>query len=71
MNISDFNLSTELLLLILPLIVIQYGLAIYCAVKIFREGVQNLNKWIWLVICFGISMIGSITFLIVGRKRES
>ena len=71
MNISDFTLSTELLLLILPLIVIQYGLAIYCAVKIFREGVQNLNKWAWLAICFFISMIGSIAFLIVGRKRES
>lgn len=71
MNGTDFTLSTELLLLILPLAAIQYGLAIYCAVKIFREGVQNLNKWAWLAICFCISMIGSIAFLIVGRKKES
>lgn len=63
-------LTTELILMLLPLLAIQLGLAIYCIVKIFKEGVQNLNKWAWLAICIFFNLIGPITFLIVGRKRE-
>ena len=67
----DFELTPEILLMILPLVAIQLGLAIYCAVKIFREGVQNLNKWAWLAICFFFNLIGPIAFLIIGRKKEA
>jgi hypothetical protein len=53
------------------LVAIQLGLAIYCAVKIFREGVQNLNKWAWLAICFLVNLIGPVSFLIIGRKKDA
>ena len=67
---NGFTLTTDLLLMLLPLVAIQIGLAVYCAVKIFREGVQNLNKWIWLVICLFVNLLGPIAFLLVGRKKE-
>jgi hypothetical protein len=69
-SINDL-LTTELILMLLPLVAIQYGLAIYCAVKIVREGVQNLNKWAWLAICFLVNLIGPIAFLIIGRKKDA
>jgi hypothetical protein len=62
--------TRELILMLLPVIVLQLGLAVYCAVKILTEGVQNLNRWVWLLICLFINLIGPITFLLVGRKRD-
>ena len=67
---NGFALTTETVLLLLPLIAIQVGLVIYCAVKIFREGVENLNKWAWLAICLFVNLLGPVIFLIVGRKKE-
>lgn len=67
---NGFSLTTDLMLMLLPLVALQIGLAIYCAVKIFKEGVQNLNKWVWLVICLFVNLLGPIIFLILGRKKE-
>jgi hypothetical protein len=66
---NGFVLTKELILMLLPLVAIQLGLAIYCALKIFREGVQNLNKWLWLVICVFVNLLGPMLFLIIGRKK--
>lgn len=68
---NDFVLTTDFILMLLPIAAIQLGLFVYSAVKIFKEGVQNLNKWAWFFICLLGSLLGSIIFLIVGRKRES
>ncbi len=65
-----FGLTRELFLMLLPLFAIQVGLAIYCAVKIFSEGVENWNKWGWLTVCLFLNLIGPIIFLLVGRKKE-
>ncbi|OPZ88830.1 MAG: Negative regulatory protein YxlE [Firmicutes bacterium ADurb.Bin419] len=63
------NMSTiEVLKLLAPLIIFQFGLLIYCAVDIIRKGVRNLNKPLWIAILV-INLIGPITYLIVGRKR--
>lgn len=66
---NGFEITKEFILMLLPLIAIQLGLAIYCIVKIFKEGVQNLNKWLWLVICVFGSLLGPMLFLIIGRKK--
>ena len=60
----------ELIKLFLPLIIIQYGLAAFCIVKIVKEGVANLNKWAWILIVLLINLIGSILFLSVGRRKD-
>lgn len=66
---NGLNITTDTLLMLLPLVVLQLGLALYCIVKIAREGVANLNKPLWILISIFFSMIGPITFLIVGRKK--
>lgn len=68
---NSIELTTQQILMLLPLIAVQLGLGIFCAVKIFREGVANLNKGLWLVICLFVNLIGPITFLMIGRKRDA
>lgn len=67
---NGFVLTTDIIVMLLPLVVMQIGLAAYCTVIIIQEGVQNLNKWAWLSICLFVSLLGPVTFLIVGRKKE-
>lgn len=68
-TMGEFILTRDIVLMLLPLVSIQLGLAVYCAIKIFKEGVQNLNKWAWLAICLFINLLGPIIFLIIGRKQ--
>lgn len=67
---TDFVFTSDIILLLLPVILLQLGLAAYCAVRIYREGVQNLNRWAWLLICLFIQLIGPLCFLIIGRRKE-
>lgn len=58
------------LLLIMPLLLIQVSLAIYVILSIEKYGVKTLNKiaWLWIGLVGGI--IGSILFLIYGKRRD-
>ena len=67
---NEFALTKDILLILSPLVLLQFSLAVYCGIKIFKEGVQNLNKWAWLFICVVIHVIGPVLFLLVGRKKE-
>ncbi|MDP4180601.1 MAG: PLDc N-terminal domain-containing protein [Bacillota bacterium] len=60
--------NADLIKLMIPFIAIQAGLIIYCIVNILRRGTQNLNKPIWIIIS-ATGTIGSLLFLIFGRKR--
>lgn len=67
---NEFVLTKDVLLILSPLILLQHSLVIYCGIKIFREGVQNLNKWAWFLICLFVNVIGPVLFLLMGRKKE-
>lgn len=63
-------LSTEILLMIIPLVILQLSLAIYCIFKIRREGVGNLSPLAWILIVLFLNMIGPIAYLLVGRPNH-
>lgn len=65
------NEYKEILLIASPIIFIHLIMFAYCAVQIKKDGVANLNKPIWLAICFFFQIIGPIAFIIVGRNGES
>lgn len=67
-NIDIFD--KEMLVIILPFIIVQYGFAIYCIVDILRKGVENLNKWIWILICIFSGIVGPILYLSIGKRKE-
>ncbi|MGI6701168.1 MAG: PLD nuclease N-terminal domain-containing protein [Christensenellales bacterium] len=67
---NGYAITKEMLLILSPLILLQLSLAVYCGVKIFKEGVQTMSKGVWLFICLLVSVIGPVIFLLVGRRKE-
>ncbi len=67
---NEFVLTKETLLILSPLVFLQVSLAVYCGIKIFGEGVQNLSRWAWFFICLFVGAIGPVLFLLIGRKKE-
>lgn len=67
---NELALVKDILVILVPLILLQLGLVVYCGVRIFKEGVQNLNEWAWFLICLFVNVIGPVLFLLVGRKKE-
>lgn len=60
----------NILMMLMPLLILQFGLMIFCIVKILKEGVANLNKGIWILIVIFANLLGPIMFLLVGRRRD-
>jgi hypothetical protein len=61
----------DMLPILLPIIILQCALAIYCIIDIVRKGVRNLNVAAWILIVVFINLIGSIVYLLIGRKGDS
>ncbi|MDY0075346.1 MAG: hypothetical protein WC992_05515 [Acholeplasmataceae bacterium] len=59
-----------LILLILPLLLIQVSLAVYSILSIQNKGVRSLTKPLWLAISLLGGIIGSICFIIYGKKGD-
>lgn len=59
------------IMILLPILILQLGLMIFCIVKILRDGVENLSKPAWMVIVILCNLLGAVLFLIVGRKRDA
>ncbi len=63
------NENMDLLLILSPILVIQLMMFAYCAYLITKEGVSNLNKPLWLGICFFFQIIGPIIYIVIGRNE--
>ncbi len=67
---STFDFMS-ILPLLLPLVLVQLGLAIYCLVDLFhREKVRGLPKWAWAIIIALGELVGPVVYLLVGRSDE-
>lgn len=66
---EDMN-TLNIILALIPLVVIQLSLVVYCLIKIFKHGVANLNKWGWIIIVVFFNLFGPILFLIIGRRKD-
>ena len=65
---ETMDLLIKLIPLLIPLIVIQYGLMIFAVVDIARKKTtKNFNMTAWiLIVCF-LNMIGPILYFVLGR----
>lgn len=67
----DFGfLGVEVIMLLAPVILAVYGLVAFCIVKICKEGVATLSKPAWITIVAVLNLFGSISFLLLGRRRD-
>jgi hypothetical protein len=60
----------EIIAILSPLIAIQFGLAVFCIVKIVKEGTANLNKIAWCLIAAVANFIGPLAFLLYGKRKD-
>jgi hypothetical protein len=66
------QLSTNLLLILLPLVVIELGLVVFSLVDLFKpeRRVIGDNKLVWALIIVLVGTIGPIVYLLAGRKQS-
>ena len=66
------QVSTNLLLILLPLVVIELGLVVFSLVDLLKpeRRVVGGNKLVWAMIIVLVSTIGPIVYLLAGRKQS-
>jgi hypothetical protein len=66
------QLSTSLVLILLPLVLIELGLVVFSLVDLFRpeRHVVGNNKLVWALIIVLVGTIGPIVYLLAGRKQS-
>lgn len=61
----------EIIKLIWPLVILQYGLAIWAIVDIAKTNrTKNLSPVVWIIICLFINIIGPVLYFLIGRSEE-
>ena len=65
------QLSTSLLLILLPLVVIELGLVVFSLVDLFKpeRRVVGDSKLVWALVIVLVGTIGPILYLLAGRKQ--
>ena len=63
-------INTTLLLALLPLVLIDLGMVIFCIVDLYKpeRRVRGNNKTAWLIIIVFISTLGWLAYLLAGRE---
>jgi hypothetical protein len=66
------NISTNVLLILLPLAVIELGLVVFSLIDLFKpeRRVIGDNKLIWALVIVLVGTIGPIVYLLAGRKQS-
>lgn len=62
--------TAEIVKLLLPLIVIEFGLKVFCLYRLSKDDVKYLPKWGWVLIILFVSTFGSLSYLIFGRVKD-
>jgi hypothetical protein len=62
--------NTTLLLALLPLLLIDLGMVVYCIVDLYRpeRRVRGNYKIVWLLIILLVSTLGWVAYLLAGRE---
>jgi hypothetical protein len=64
-----WDMFVKILPLIIPLILIQLALMVYCLVDLARRERTNGPKWLWAIIIVIGELVGPIVYLFAGRKE--
>ncbi len=63
------DLIQKYLPLLIPIVVLELGLEIFCLVDIVRRPKTKGPKWMWIVIVVLVNLIGPIVYLLIGREE--
>jgi hypothetical protein len=68
---TNIPLNTIMAILpyIIPLLVIQLGLAVFCLVDLLRRERTRGPKWMWAIIIVFGEILGPVIYLLVGKQE--
>lgn len=70
MTEQELELLRQLIPLLIPIILIQFGLMVAALVDLIKRPKTRGAKWIWVVIVVFVNLIGPIIYFIIGRDEE-
>lgn len=70
MTEQDLEQLRQLIPLLIPIILIQFGLMVAALVDLVKRPKTRGPKWIWFVVIVFINLIGPIIYFVVGRDEE-
>ena len=68
MNQEEISQVLKLLPLLVPIIIIQYGLLAVALIDVLRRERTRGPKWAWILVIVLVNLIGPIVYLIFGRE---
>jgi len=54
---------------LIPVLLLQLGLAIFCLVDLARRNRTRGPKWLWAIIIIFGQLIGPLVYLLIGREE--
>jgi hypothetical protein len=66
---TDMN-NAEIVKLLMPIIVLQLGLIVFCLYRLTKDKVKYLPKWAWALIILFVNLFGPVIYLFIGRERD-
>lgn len=64
------NNVTDIIKLMLPLLILELGLKVFCLYRLSKDEVKYLPKLAWGAIILFVNTIGPLMYLLIGRERE-
>lgn len=68
-GLNGLELIQKYLPLLIPILVLELGLMIFCLVDIIRRPKTRGPKWMWIVIVVLVNLLGPIAYLLIGREE--
>lgn len=65
---ENIEIFLQILPFLIPILIIQLGLMIYCLVDLSKREQFNGPKWLWVILIVLGQLWGPILYLIFGRK---
>ncbi len=70
MTEQELEQLRQLIPLLIPVILIQFGLMLVALVDLVKRPKTRGPKWVWVVVVVLINVIGPIIYFVVGREEE-
>lgn len=55
---------------IIPLVLLQLGLMVYCLIDLSKREQTRGPKWLWVILIVLGELVGPVVYLIVGRVED-
>jgi hypothetical protein len=67
--LNGLEVFQKYLPLLIPIVLLELGLMIFCLVDIIRRPKTRGPKWMWIIIVVLVNLLGPITYLLIGREE--